>query len=142
MSVDKVATDHFYKDRGDKTLQNWFLYEYANVLFSKIKESAKLSAYRRRHSEDDITAFCVYFSKRLRRSIARKNEKKTSRVEIDGRYVYEFYPENTYAQTQRLLDAAGEAWEEQLMACNVCSNLCLTDGFEITSMFDSLEESN
>ena len=142
MSVDKVAANHFYKDRGDKTLQNWFLYEYANVLFSKIKESPKLSAYRRRHGDGDITAFCVYFSKRLRRSIARKNENKTPRVEIDGRYVYEFYPENTYAQTQRLLDAAGEAWEEQLMACNACPNPCLTDGFEITGMFDSLEESD
>ena len=142
MSFDKVTADHFYQDRGDKTLQNWFLYEYANVLFSKIQESLKLSAYRRRHSEDDITAFCVYFSKRLRRSIARTNEKRAMRVELDGRYVYEFYPKNTYAQTQRLLDAAGEAWVEQLQACQVCSNPCLRDGFEMTDMFDSLEEND
>ena len=139
MGIDKVDARHFYKDDGDKILQNWGLYEYANTLFSKIEESPKLAAYRKRHSEGDIVAFCVYFSKRLRRAIARANEKKASSVEIDGRYVYEFYPENTYAQTQRLLDAAMDAWSEHLMSCSVCPNRCLSDGYERTDMFDNLE---
>jgi hypothetical protein len=134
-----VSADNFYKDDGDKILQNWFLYEYSNILFSKIEESPKLVSYRKRHNKDNITAFCVYFSKRLRRSIARANEKKASGVEIDGRYVYEYYRDNTYAQTQRLLDAAGQAWGEQLLACSGCPNRCLADGFERTDMFDNLE---
>jgi len=140
MTIDKVAANHFYKDDGDKILLNWSLYEYSNILHSKIEESSKLTAYRKRHSKENIVAFCVYFSKRLRRSIARVNEKKTSNVEIDARYIYEFYPKNTYTQTQRLLEAAGQAWEEHLMSCSVCPNRCLSEGFERTDMFDNLEK--
>ena len=140
MAIDKVAASHFYKDDGDKILINWFLYEYANKLFLKIGESPNLAAYRKRRDEENIVAFCVYFSKRLRRSVARVNEKKALKVEIDGRYIYEFYPENTRTRTQRLLDAAGQAWEEQLSSCSVCPNRCLTEGFERTDMFDNLEK--
>jgi len=140
MTIDKVAANHFYKDDGDKILLNWSLYEYANILHSKIEEYPKLASYRKSHSKENIVAFCVYFSKRLRRSIARVNEKKTSSVEIDARYIYEFYPENTYTQTQRLLEAAGQAWEEHLMSCSVCPNRCLSEGFERTDMFDNLEK--
>ena len=140
MVFDNVAASHFYQDNGDKTLQNWFLYEYANILFSKIEKSPELSAYRKKHDKRDIVAFCVYFAKRMKRSIARKNEKKTEGVEIDGMYVYEFYPKNTYTQTQRLLNAAVDAWDEHIAACANCPNQCLRNGFEITAMFDNLEK--
>jgi uncharacterized Fe-S radical SAM superfamily protein PflX len=109
-------------------------------MFSKIEESHELAAYRRKRSEDDISAFCVYFSKRLKQSISNVQKNQASGVAIDARYVYEFYPGNTYAQTQRLLEAAMEAWEEHLEICSCCPNQCLADGFEITDMFDNLEK--
>jgi hypothetical protein len=140
MSIDKVAADNFYKDKGDKIKQNWFLYEYSNILFSKIEESNKLAAFRKKRGNENISAFCVYFSKRLRQSISNMEKKLTPAVTINGRYIYEFYPDNTYAQTQRLLEAACEAWDEHLFACSSCPNKCLTDGFEITNMFDNLEK--
>lgn len=138
MHVDKVAAGNFYQDNGDKIKQNWFLYEYANVMFSKIEESPGLAAYRKKHSQDSIAVFCVYFSKRLRQSISKVHKKQTSGVVIDARYVYEFYPGNSRAQTQRLLEAASKAWGEHLLACSNCPNQCLTDGFERTDMFDHL----
>ena len=140
MSVDKVCAENFYKDRGDKIKQNWFLYEYSNILHSKIEESSKLSNYRKKHKEEDMAAFCVYYSKRLRQSIFNVNTGKTKGVAIDARYVYEFYPDNTYTQTQRLLEAAGDAWHEHLQACANCPTQCIQDGFEITDMFDNLEK--
>ena len=140
MPPDRIASDYFYKDKGDQIKQNWFLYEYSNIMASKIEESPELAVYRKKHSRDNVTAFCVYFSKRLRQSIAKAHKKQTSGVAIDARYVYEFYPENTRAQTQRLLNAAMEAWNEHLLACSNCPNQCLTDGFEITNMFDNLEK--
>jgi len=140
MTINKVAASHFYQDDGDKILLNWSLYEYANILYSKIEESSKLAAYRKSHSKENIVAFCVYFSKRMRRSIARANEKKVSVIELNGRYIYEFYPGNSYTQTQRLLEAAGQAWEEHMMSCSVCPNRCLSEGFERTDMFDNLEK--
>jgi hypothetical protein len=57
---------------------------------------------------------------------------------IDARYIYEFYPGNARAQTQRLLDAAGQAWGEKTQTCTSCPNRCLANGFERTDMFDSL----
>ena len=138
--TDNVAASNFYKDNGDKNKQNWFLYEYSNIMFSKIGERPGLAAYRKRHGKDDISAFCVYFSKRLRQSIYKVDKKQASRVAIDARYIYGFYPGNTRAQTQRLLEAASEAWDEQIMACSGCPNQCLADGFERTDMFDNLEK--
>lgn len=140
MSSDKVAADNFYKDGGDKTKQNWFLYEFSNVLFSKIEQSGELAPYRKKHSEENISAFCVYLSKRLRQSINNVEKKMASSVTINGRYVYEFYPGNTYAQTQKLLEVACEAWDEHLLVCSACPNQCLTEGFELTNMFDNLEK--
>jgi hypothetical protein len=139
MSIDKVAANHFYQDDGDKIKQNWNLYEYANILYSKIEEAPKLAAYRKRHDKDNIEAFCVYFSKRIRRSLARAIEGKVSGIEFEGMYVYEFYPGNPRAQTQRLLEAAMDAWDEHVRACLNCPNQCLTEGFERTDMFDNLE---
>ena len=140
MNIDKVAANNFYKDDGDKIKQNWFLYEYANILFSKIEERNELTAYRKKHSKDNISAFCVYFSKRLRQSISNVHRKQASLVVIDARYVYEFYPDNSYTQTQRLLEAASEAWNEHLIVCSNCPNQCLPDGFERTDMFDNLRK--
>ena len=140
MGIDKVAANNFYKDNGDKVLQNWFLYEYANMLYSKIEESPKLAAYRKKRSTDDIVAFCVYFSKRMRRSIYNAQSKQTGVIEINARYIYEFYPDNTYSQTQKLLEVAGAAWSEKMLICAACPNLCLTNGFDRTHMFDNLEK--
>jgi len=140
MGFDKVAANNFYKDNGDKVKQNWFLYEFSNVLFSKIEESRKLTAYRKKHSQESISEFCVYFAKRLRQSISNAEKKLTSGVAINGRYIYEFYPDNTHEQTQRMLEAASEAWNEHIHVCSVCPNQCLRNGFEITDMFDNLEK--
>ena len=140
MGIDKVSADKFYMDDGDKTKQNWFLYEYSNIMFSKIAESPQLMDYRKKHDEGGIADFCVYFSKRLRLSIYNLNAGKVNGVVIDARYVYEFYPGNPKALTQRLLAAAEEAWKEHVAACINCPNRCIEDGLEMTAMFDNLKK--
>jgi len=139
MIKDKVAARHFYKDDGDKIKQNWYLYEFANVLHSKIDESPKLASYRKKHSQDNIVAFCVYFSKRSLQSISDALEGRESGVMAEARYVHEFYPDSSPVQTQGLLEAALDAWIEHLQICTVCPNQCLENGFELTDMFDNLE---
>jgi len=138
--IDKVSAGNFYKDGGDKIKQNWFLYEYSNILFSKIAESPKLAQYRKMYKEEHISEFCAYFSKRLRRSLFNVHTGKKAGFEIDARYVYEFYPENSRAQTQRLLEAAMDAWSEHIEICANCPNQCIQEGFELTEMFDNLEK--
>jgi hypothetical protein len=140
MGFDKVSADNFYKDAGDQIKINWFLYEYANNLYMNIKSSAKLARYKKGHTENNIIAFCVYFAKRLRQSVHDAQIGLTKGCVLHGRYVYEFYPDNSYAQTQSLLEAAILAWDEQLENCAACGNNCLEYGYEITGMFDSLEK--
>jgi len=140
MAADKVCATNFYQDAGDMILQNWFLYEYANILYAKIEESPRLAGYRKKQTAAGISAFCVYFSKRLRRGIFNAATGKTKGVIIDARYVYEHYPGNTYAQTQRLLEAAADAWKEHLAVCSNCPNLCIANGYETTEMFGNLEK--
>ena len=140
MNFDKVAAENFYKDGGDKIKLNWSLYEYSNILYSKIEGSTELAQYRKKYKKESISAFCVYFSKRLRQSIFNANTGKTGGVVIDARYVYEFYPNNSRAQTQRLLNAALAAWKEHILVCSNCPNQCILNGFEITDMFDNLEK--
>ena len=140
MELDKVRAENFYQDNGDKVKLNWLLYEYANLLYMKISASSKLALYKKRHSQDQITAFCVYFSKRLRKSIFDMETGRSKGIVFDARYVYEFYPNNSFAQTQALLDMTLAAWEDQLKCCAVCPSKCLVDEYEITGMFDSLEK--
>lgn len=140
MPIDKVKADNFFKDDGDKIKINWLLYEYANNLYAEIASNPKLAGYRKRHTEDNVVAFCVYFSKRLRKSIYDNRIGISGGVVLNGKYVYEFYPKNSYTQTQLLLDSAMSAWKEQLQTCVNCGVGCLTDGYELTGMFDSLEK--
>ena len=140
MELDKVSAANFYQDNGDKIKLNWFLYEYANLLYMKISASSKLTRYKKLYSQDQITAFCVYFSKRLKKSIFDMQTGLSKSIAFDGKYVYEFYPNNSFAQTQDLLDMAFAAWEDQLKCCAGCQSKCLIDEYEITGMFDSLEK--
>jgi len=140
MELDKVRAANFYQDNGDKIKLNWFLYEYANLLYMKISSSSKLTRYKKLYSQNQITAFCVYFSKRLKKSIFDMQTGLSKSIAFDGKYVYEFYPNNSFAQTQDLLDMALAAWEDQLKGCAVCQSKCLIDEYEITGMFDSLEK--
>lgn len=140
MELDKVRAINFYQDNGDKIKLNWFLYEYANLLYMKITASSKLTRYKKLYSQDQITAFCVYFSKRLKKSIFDMQTGLSKSIAFDGRYVYEFYPNNSFAQTQALLDVALPAWADQLKCCAACQSKCLIDAYEITDMFDRLEK--
>jgi len=140
MVPDKVSATNYYKDNGDKIKLNWFLYEYANLLYMGIIASPKLVRYRKHHTKTQIASFCVYFSKRLRKSIYDEQTGRSDSIVFDGRYVYEFYADSSAAQTQAMLDAALDAWKGQMLSCGGCSNQCLMDGFEITDMFDSLEK--
>jgi len=140
MGIDKVAAKHFYQDDGDKIKQNWLLYEYANILYAKIEENRRLASYRKKHGQDSMVAFCVYFSKRLRRSLFLANSQQTKGVPIDAEFIYEFYPGIPQTQIERLLDTAVEAWSEHIEVCMVCPNQCLKRGFDRTDAFDNLEE--
>ena len=138
--IDVVSATRFYQDDGDKIKQNWFLYEYANILFAIIEKDAKLKSYRKKNTRENIIAFCVYFSKRLRQSIFEAQYQQSEGVELNARYIYEFYPDHSRTEAQKLLEAAGRAWGDHVQACMACPNQCLLRGYDRTDAFDNLAE--
>lgn len=135
---DFVKAEQFYQDDGDKIKLNWLCYEYANDLYLEIKDHAKLTRFRERNSEEQISAFCAYYAKRMRNSIYKRNTEAVDAVAIAESYVYEFYPRISRIQTQYLMEAAVTAWEKLILQCNVCRERCLLECFELTPLFDNL----
>jgi hypothetical protein len=140
MNVDPLKAEYFYKNVDEKIKLNWFCYEYAFSLYAKIKSSTNLTKYKNRHTQDQITAFCVHFSKAMKQSIFDKLSGRTPVTIMDDDYVYTFYPKNTPAQTKALLAAAGDAWDELLSICEGCPTRCISEMYEKCDMFDRLKE--
>jgi len=138
--MDYVKAEKFYQDAGDKIKLNWFCYEYANNLYMAIRESDDLSKFRGRRSQEDIAAFCLYFAKRMRKSIYDMQTGKTEGIAFRDSYVFTFYAKINQMQADLLLKAAISAWDEQLSTCGNCSSKCLTEGFELCAMFDRLKK--
>jgi len=135
---DKVKAENFYQDNGDKIKLNWFCYEYANNLYSAIKSSQKLAPYVTSHKPAQIADFCLYFAKRMRRSLYLKQTGTNKNIEINAQYVYEYNPKSSRKQAQTLIEAAQTAWEETTIPCSVCPSRCLLEPFELAPMFDTL----
>jgi hypothetical protein len=136
---DDVEANRFYIDDGDKVKLNWFCYEYANIYFMEIKSDPKLARYRKGHTDAQISSFCAYFSKRIRKSVYDRQAGRADDVVLSGAYVHEFYPKSSMSLTRLLIGAASDAWDEQMGMCGSCPANCLSDGFELCGMFDSLE---
>jgi len=138
MDFDFVKATSFYQDDGDKIKLNWFCYEYANNLYLSIKRSKDLAQYVKKHTEGDIAAFCLYFAKRVKKSIHERLIGETEGVSFHTGYVFEFYPNISEKQIVALCQAGMDAWEDQLRACTNCPNRCLTNGYDLCAMFDTL----
>ena len=137
---DFVKPKHFYQDAGDKIKLNWFCYEYANNIYLAISSSKKLSRFRECHPQSRITEFCLYFSKRVRKSVYDMQTGRADGIVFDSRYVYEIYPKSSHRQAQSLLEAALSAWDAQIRMCTGCPNQCLNEGFDLCAMFDNMEK--
>jgi hypothetical protein len=138
MDVDPINASYFFSNEQEKTKLNWFCYEYAYGLYSKIRESTALKKFCQQKGQKSIVAFCVHFSKAMKRSIYDQLEGRTEATVIDEAYVEEFYPGNTVKETNRLVNVAAAAWEELLDVCVACPTRCISEKDAKCYMFDSL----
>jgi len=140
LDIDPIKPENFYKSDIEKTKLNWFCYEYAYCFYSKLREDSGLKKYRECHTQEDITAFSVHFSKAMKQSIHDKLNGQTSSVIFDENYVHVFYPKSTHKQTKLLLAAAAKAWDEHLSVCEVCPTRCISERYQYCVMFDNMEK--
>jgi len=138
--MDFVEATSFYQDAGDKIKLNWFCYEYANNIYLSIKKSKDLTRYVKSHPAKDIAAFCLYFAKRMKKSIHEMQVGETEEVMFHTGYVFEFYPAIPEKQIVALCQAGLDAWNDQMAGCSNCPNRCLADGYGLCAMFDTLRD--
>jgi hypothetical protein len=140
MDVDPIKATYFYSNETEKTKLNWFCYEYAYVIYSKIRESTALKKFCQQKGQRNITEFCVHFSKAMKQSIYDRLEGRTDAAIIDADYVQTFYPGNTVKETNRLVNAAAAAWEEHMDVCVSCPTRCISEKDEKCYLFDRLDK--
>ncbi|NLB56453.1 MAG: hypothetical protein GX811_11970 [Lentisphaerae bacterium] len=135
---DKVMAERFYQDDADKIKLNWFCYEYANILYWEIERSDKLAGYRAKNKPDRIADFCLYYAKRMKKSVYNSSAGKTKGVQVSDQYIYEYKPDCPGKLARALLEAAEAALDEMNLVCSVCGNRSLSEWFALTPMFDNL----
>jgi uncharacterized Fe-S radical SAM superfamily protein PflX len=140
MEADPIKAEYFYGNEKEKIKLNWFCYEYAFGLYTKIRESPELEKYRKNRNQDEIVKYCVYFSKAIKRSIHERINGLTEETTFYEEYVEWFYPKMKRRERMLLMDAAGAAWDELLSVCEVCPSRCISEMYEKCIMFDRLDE--
>lgn len=140
LDVDPIKKRFFYRNKREKTKLNWFCYEYAWSLYSKIKDSTKLKNHRTNYNQDQLVDFCVYFSKRMKESIDFQLKGKTHVVMFYEEYIEVVYPEMKTSQIRQLLRVAMEAWDELTRECVTCPIRCISEMNEYCHMFDRVDE--
>ncbi|MDR1972395.1 MAG: hypothetical protein LBQ46_10805 [Treponema sp.] len=140
LEIDPIKAKYFYDNEEEKIKINWFCYEYAFILYSHLKNSDKLKKYRKNNTQEQITNFCVYFSKEMKKSIYEKLGGLVEATTFYEKYVEQFYPDNTSRENLTLLNTAAQAWDELLGSCVVCPNRCISEMNRKCSLFDEFDD--
>jgi hypothetical protein len=135
---DAISADRFYQDNADKIKLNWLCYEYANSLYAAIRASSRLPKAIKGRDESEIADFCLYFAKRMRKSLYDKLTGAMDAIAFRTSYVRAFYPTMAVKHMDAFLAVAMTAWDQQILSCNACPRQCLEAGFDLTDMFDNL----
>ncbi|MDR1636750.1 MAG: hypothetical protein LBR93_05375 [Treponema sp.] len=140
LDADPIKAEYFYSTEDEKIKLNWFCYEYAFILYSKLRNGGKLKKYRKKNTQEQIVNFCVYFSKEMKKSIHERLAKLVDTLTIYEEYVEQYYPENSRRENLLLLTAAQEAWAELLDGCVICPTRCISEMNRKCVFFDEMDE--
>ncbi len=131
-----ITPDKFYSKEDEKTKLNWFLFEYAEELESKIKVPLRKRLKKKRIDDEKIAEFCVFFSKGMKQNIMDQVSGKTQNVSLSHETVEEFFPEIGDKLVDQLLSAAANAWDSLLDVCESCPARCISERDRKSRMFD------
>jgi hypothetical protein len=68
----QISPVDFFSSDSEKTKLNWFLFEYAAAIQSKIERSLRKRLERKGVKENDIAEFCIYYAKQIEQPILDK----------------------------------------------------------------------
>ena len=140
LDVDPIKAKYFYANENEKIKLNWFCYEYAFGLYTKIRENPFLKSYRKSYSQKEIVEFCVYFSKTMKKSIYERLSGMTEATMFYEDYVEWYYPKMKEPERLRILRTAMESFDELTASCVNCPVRCISEMHESCELFDRLDE--
>jgi len=140
MEADPIKAEYFYENENEKVKLNWFCYEYAFALYTKIRLNDDLKSYRAKNNQEEIVDFCVYFSKTMKKSIYERLSGMTEATTFYEDYVEWYYPKMKEDEKLRMLKTAMESFDEVISKCINCPVRCISEMDENCVFFDRLDE--
>jgi hypothetical protein len=136
-----IPASWFYMDDSERIKLNWFLYEYALVLFEHIKESRKkaLTKWKLLQSDEQIAEFSAYYAKRMAQSIRALREGSEKAILMPEYYVSDYCHSATHRENRAIMEIACAAWTEKIHICNECGGGCTNDGETRCEFFGRME---
>jgi len=136
-----IPASWFYLDDDEKIKLNWFLYEYALVLFDHVMGSHKkaIIRWKSRQSEDQLAEFCAYFAKRMKQSVRALREGTEKAILMPEYFVSDFSHATTHRENRTIMEIASAAWTEKLLICKACGGGCTYDGEMRSEFFDRMD---
>jgi hypothetical protein len=131
-----ITPDKFYSTEDEKTKLNWFLFEYAAELESKIKTPLRKRLKKKKVDSQKIAEFCVFYSKSMKQKILDRVSGKTENMTLSYNPIEEFFPRLTDKLIDQLLTAACDAWESLTEMCVKCPARCISERDRKSHMFD------
>jgi len=131
-----VKPTAFYKDDSQKTKLNWFCYEYASEIVSRVDRRLRRRLNRKGIKDGRIVEFAAWFAKHMKVVALRTLAGQFDKVPISYRDVERFFPRIGDKLVDDLLTVVAGAWDSLLEACSECPTRCVSEKDEPAPMFD------
>jgi hypothetical protein len=132
----QISPTDFFSSDSEKTKLNWFFFEYAAAIQSKIERSLRKRLERKGVKENDIAEFCIYYAKQIEQPILDKLSGEAADMVLSYHPIEAFFPFLSDKLADALLTLAGKTWEGLLEMCAQCPTRCISEKEEKAPMFD------
>jgi hypothetical protein len=132
----EISPSDFFSSDSEKTKLNWFFFEYAAEIQSKIGRSLRKRLKRKGVNENDIAQFCIHYARQMERPILDKLSGEAADMVLSYHPIEDFFPFVGDKLVDDLLTVVGEAWEGLLEMCERCPTRCISEKEEKAPMFD------
>ena len=132
----KILPTDFFSCESEKTKLNWFFFEYAAEIQSRIGRPLISKFKKKRIGEKKIAKFCVHYAKQMEGPIIDKLSGRAPNMVLSYEPIEEFFPELNDKLVDKLLAIVSKAWEGMLEMCEKCPTRCISEKEKRAPMFD------
>jgi hypothetical protein len=135
-----IKASWFYLNDCEKVKINWFLYEFACMLYLGLKRSTGgyINKWKSKRSNKQLAEFCAYLSKRMKQDIFKRLDGFTSGVMAYEDHIFEYCHTNTPEENRAVFEVVESVWKEMLMICQLCPTGCLDEYAGRCYLFDEM----